>query len=424
MTFRKAKITTKLVEGLKPGETVADAALQGFMVRRQQSDAQVYFVRKAFRGTRHYVTIGEHGANGWTEAKARQEAQLIIAGVLKGGNPTSERSRAKAMPTLSEWLDTFLANQRGILKPATLSNYESFARNYIAPRDEAGHLKPGCLGRLKLDHITRAEVASLHRKLAQTPRNANHLVSFLSVVFSEAQAAGYLPEAWANPARNIKRYSERKRERFLNEAELDRLGDALRVAEIEQDEDPYAIAAIRLLMVTGCRRDEILSARWEWIDFQRGLLNLPDSKTGSKSVHLSPAALEILSSIPRVEGNPFVIVGRKQGQRFVGLRRVWVRIRTAAKLAPTTLPNGKVEHVRLHDLRHSFASLSAAGGASLLMIGKLLGHASPATTARYAHLVDDPLKRVSDNVGKRLSAALKPAEPHATAEIVSLPVRS
>jgi hypothetical protein len=186
MTFRKARITTKLVEGLRPGETVADSALSGFMVRRQKSDAQVYFVRKAFRGTRHYATIGEQGANGWTEAKARQEAQLII-GILKGGNPTSERVRAKAMPTLSEWLDTFLANQRGFLKPATISNYESFARNYIAPRDDAGHLKPGCLGRLKLDHITRAEVASLHRKLAQTPRNANHLVSFLSAVFSEAQ---------------------------------------------------------------------------------------------------------------------------------------------------------------------------------------------------------------------------------------------
>jgi integrase len=177
------------------------------------------------------------------------------------------------------------------------------------------------------------------------------------------------------------------------------------------------------LLVTGCRRDEILSARWEWIDFQRGLLNLPDSKTGSKSVHLSPAALEILSSIPRVEGNPFVIVGRKQGQRFVGLRRVWVRIRTAGNLAPTTLPNGKMEHVRLHDLRHSFASLSAAGGASLLMIGKLLGHANPATTARYAHLVDDPLKRVSDNVGKRLSAAFKPTDQQIAAEIVPLPVR-
>ena len=199
MSFRKAKITTKLVEGLKPGETVADTALTGFMVRRQKSDAQVYFVRKAYRGSRHYVTIGEHGANGWTEAKARQEAQFIIAAILKGGNPTGDRVRAKAMPTLSEWIEAFLANQRGVLKPATIANYESFLRNYIAPKDEAGHLKPGCLGRIKLDHVTRAEVLSLHRRLAQTPRNANHLLSFLSAVFAEAQAAGYLPESANKP---------------------------------------------------------------------------------------------------------------------------------------------------------------------------------------------------------------------------------
>ena len=424
MTFRKAKITTKLVEGMKPGETVADSALAGFQVRRQQSDAQVYFVRKAYRGARHYVTIGEHGANGWTEAKARQKAQLIIAEILKGGNPTSERIQAKAMPTLAEWMETFLDNQRNVLKPATLANYESFARNYIAPKDEAGHLKSGCLGRLKLDQVTRTEILSLHRRLAKTPRNANHLVSFLSAVFAEAQAAGYLPEAWANPARNIKRYQERKRERFLDEAELTRLGDALRAAETEKTEDTYAIAAIRLLLLTGCRRDEILNARWEWIDFERGFLNLPDSKTGSKSVHLSPAARELLSSIPRVDGNPFVIVGRKEGQRFVGLRRVWVRIRKAANLAPTTLPNGKIEHVRLHDLRHSFASLSAAGGASLLMIGKLLGHSNPATTARYAHLIDDPLKRIADNVGKRLLGALNPPDRPGTAEVVGFPAKS
>lgn len=135
---------------------------------------------------------------------------------------------------------------------------------------------------------------------------------------------------------------------------------------------------------------------------------------------MSPAARDLLSSIPRVDGNPFVIVGKKEGQRFVGLRRVWVRIREAANLTPTTLPNGKTEHVRLHDLRHSFASLSAAGGASLLMIGKLLGHSNPATTARYAHLIDDPLKRVSESVGNRLSAAFKAVGERTAAEIVEL----
>jgi integrase len=177
------------------------------------------------------------------------------------------------------------------------------------------------------------------------------------------------------------------------------------------------------LLLTGCRRDEILTARWEWIDFQRALLNLPDSKTGSKAVYLSPAALEVLSILPRLDGNPFVIAGKKEAQRFVGLRRVWVRIRNAAKLAPSALANGKLEHVRLHDLRHSFASLSASGGASLLMIGKLLGHSNPATTARYSHLLDDPLRRVSESVGNRLSAAFKPAGERTAAEVVDFKAR-
>lgn len=423
MAFRKAKIATKLVEALQPGEMIADSALPGFMVRRQKSDARIYFVRKAQRGSRHYVTIGEHGVGGWTEARARQEAQLIIAAILKGKDPSAERSHARAMPSLSEWIETYLGNQRGVLKPATLSNYESFLRNYIAPKSESGHLLPSCLGRLKLDQVIRAQVLSLHRKLGDTPRNANHILSFLSAIFAEAQAAGYLPETAPNPARRIKRYQERRRERFLDEAELVRLGEALHTAEINGSEDAYAIAAIRLLLLTGCRRDEILNARWEWIDFERGLLNLPDSKTGSKAVYLSPAALAVLSAIPRVDGNPFVIAGKKEGQRFVGLRRVWVRIRNAAKLDPTTLPNGKLEHVRLHDLRHSFASLSASGGASLLMIGKLLGHSNPATTARYSHLLDDPLRRVSESVGNRVSAAFKPAAERIAAEVVDFKAR-
>jgi integrase len=423
MAFCKARITTKLVEALKPGEMVADTALPGFMVRRQKSDARVYFVRKGWRSSRHYVTIGEHGMNGWTEARARQEAQFIIAAIMKGGNPSADRNHARAMPSLSEWIESFLDNQRGVLKPATLSNYKSFLRNYIAPKDEAGRLLPSCLGRIKLDQVTRTEVLGLHRKLGDTPRNANHILSFLSAVFAEAQAAGYLPETAPNPARKIKRYQERKRERFLGEEELVHLGEALHAAEIEGSEDAHAIAAIRLLLLTGCRRDEILTARWEWIDFERGLLNLPDSKTGSKAVYLSPAALAVLSAIPRLDNNPFVIAGKKEGQRFVGLRRVWVRVRTAAKLAPSALANGKLEHVRLHDLRHSFASLSASGGASLLMIGKLLGHSNPATTARYSHLLDDPLRRVSESVGNRLSAAFKPPGERIAAEVVDFKAR-
>jgi integrase len=309
------------------------------------------------------------------------------------------------MPTLDDFALGFLEQHAGKLKPGTLANYRSLLNTHIAPRDQRGILKPACLGRLRLDQVTHQEIAALHRQMRKTPRAANHVLAFLSSLFSEAQAANLVPEG-VNPTRRVKRYAAQPRQRFLTEIELARVGEALNEAQSDGSEDPYALAAIRLLILTGCRRDEILGARWNWVDFDRGLLNLPDSKTGAKPVHLSPAAVEVLKALPRVEDNPFIIVGKRAGQRWINLRKVWVRIRERADLQPDTLSNGKVQQVRIHDLRHSFASLLATGGASLPMIGKLLGHTNPQTTARYAHLADDPLRQLNADVGNLISAAL------------------
>jgi integrase len=204
----------------------------------------------------------------------------------------------------------------------------------------------------------------------------------------------------------VKRFQIERRQRFLTEDELARVGDVLLEVAKDGSVNAFAIAALRLLIVTGCRRNEILTARWQWIDFDRCLMNLPASKTGPKSVYLSEAALEIIRSLPKVEGNPFLIVGKSAGQRWVNLRKVWVRVRNRARLEPTILPNGKIQHVRLHDLRHSYASLLASRGASLPIIGRLLGHTNPQTTARYAHLADDPLRQFSEAAGKKISDAL------------------
>ena len=197
------------------------------------------------------------------------------------------------------------------------------------------------------------------------------------------------------------------RQRFLSEAELARLGDVLTEAEVDRTEDPYAIAALRLLIFTGCRRDEILTARWEWLDCDRGLLNLPDSKTGAKTIFLSPPALEVIASIPRVANNPFIIVGKRAGQHWVNLRKVWIRIRKEAALETISTGDGRLQEVRIHDLRHSYASLLASGGASLPMIGALLGHRNPATTARYAHLAANPLRLLNSEAGLRAAQALR-----------------
>lgn len=408
-TFRKAKISTTLVERLAAGETVMDSALPGFGVRRQ-GDAYVYFVRKYANGSRQYATIGTHGQEGWTEAKARNAALLLIAAIRQGRDPTAERAKTKGMPTLAEFASDFLEQHAGKLKSGTLANYRSLLKVHLAPRDLRGTLKAACLGRLRLDQVTHQEISALHRQMLGTPRAANHVLAFISSLYSAAQSANLISEGF-NPTRRVKRYAVQSRQRFLTESELACVGEALTEAQANESEDRYALAAIRLLIFTGCRRDEILDARWAWVDFQRGLLNLPDSKTGAKPVLLSPAALEVLNDLVRVDGNPFIIVGKRAGQRWVNLRKVWVRIRERAGLKPDMLANGDVQQVRLHDLRHSFASLLANGGASLPMIGKLLGHKNHQTTARYAHLSDDPLRRLSEEVGEKIIKAMAGSKP-------------
>jgi integrase len=170
----------------------------------------------------------------------------------------------------------------------------------------------------------------------------------------------------------------------------------LREAEQNKSCSPWVVAAIRLLALTGARRNEILTLQWDHVSEEHGCLMLPDSKTGRKAIRLSPPALALLQTIPRLKGNPYVICGERPGRHLVNIESPWRRIRATAKL----------DDVRLHDLRHSFASVAASGGQSLVVIGKLLGHSQPATTARYAHLADDPVRAASDAVGKHIAAAM------------------
>lgn len=405
--YKRARITTTAVEKLAAGDAIMDVGLSGFGVRRQGSGC-VYFVRKHTDGRRHYVTIGEHGKEGWTEAKARQRALMILASLRQGADPTRERAKARAMPTLAEFGAYFIARESARLKPGTIANYKSLLATHIAPRNADGNIRSGTIGRIRLDKVAPADLSAQHRLLGDRPRAANHVLAFISRLFSAAQEAGLVAEGF-NPARRVEHFKEQRRQRFLSETELTRLGEVLNAAEEDGTEDRFAIAAIRLLVLTGCRRDEILAARWSWVDVERGTLNLPDSKTGAKVVQLSPAALDILERLPRIVGNPFIIVGAKEGQRWINLRKVWVRVRDRAALAPTELPDGRLQPVRLHDLRHSYASLLAARGASLPMIAKLLGHTHPSTTARYAHLADDPLQRLSAEAGEAIARTLAPS---------------
>jgi len=228
---------------------------------------------------------------------------------------------------------------------------------------------------------------------------------------------GLLDDTFRNPCTFIEPFRERGRERYLTSEEFGRLGDALRLAETtglpwapdpakqvkhapKADNrlvvcDKWSIAAIRLLIFTGCRMREILNLRWREVDLERGILLLPDSKTGRKTVILASAAIDVLRSLERVGG--YVILGADPSAPRADLNRPWARIRKYAE----------IEDVRLHDLRHTFASVGAGSGLGLPIIGKLLGHASVATTQRYAHLADDPLRRGADVIAARIKLALE-----------------
>jgi integrase len=307
-------------------------------------------------------------------------------------DPTRERKaklaahRAAAeAPTLAEFADRYINEYaKPYKKPRTVEEDERNLRLHIKP----------ALGKLKLKDLTPAHIAKFHASGRDTPTNANRCRALLSHVFKMAEVWGERSPG-SNPCRYIEKFRERKRERFLSADELVRVADALERAEGK--EPPSAIAAIRLLILTGCRPSEILSLQWEWIDFERGCLSLPDSKTGAKTVPLGAPALRALAALLRQESRPYVLPAERGDGHFIGIQKPWQRVRGAAGL----------DDIRLHDLRHSFASIAVSGGDSLYLVGKILGHRQSRTTERYAHLKDDPLRAVANRTSERIAAIMR-----------------
>ncbi|MGE3066204.1 MAG: integrase arm-type DNA-binding domain-containing protein, partial [Hyphomicrobiaceae bacterium] len=182
MKFTKSRITTRAVEALVPGETIADTLLPGFFVRRQQG-ARIYFVRKHAHGRRHFIAIGEHGREGWTEAKARAAALDIIVAIRHGRDPAAERTKLKTMPLLADFAADVVAQRAAVLKPSSITNYRITLDKHIAPRDARGILRRGCLGAMRMDSVTRQHVTVLHRAMRATPRAANYVLDLLNVVY-------------------------------------------------------------------------------------------------------------------------------------------------------------------------------------------------------------------------------------------------
>ena len=385
----RGKITIRSVEALAADDrkevTLRDTALAGFEVRARTGGAKVYAIRYRIGSGRNAAmkrfTIGKHGSP-WTAETARAQAKRLLALVAQGKDPAGAKAEAKAAPTVAEFATRFLAEHaEAKRKASTAAEYRRLLDHVVLP----------ALGKKQVADVTRQDVARFHHARRVTPTEANRALAVTSTMFNIAERWGLRPDG-SNPCRHVEKFPQRRRERMLSADELSRLGDALAA----YDGSPYYVAAIKLLIFTGARLGEVLGLQWEWVDFERGEARLPDSKTGAKTLHLPPPALEVLADLPRIESNPFVVAGGKPGAALVNLEKPWRAIRKAAGL----------DDVRLHDLRHAFASIAAASGMGLPIIGKMLGHSQPQTTARYAHLASDPVKAAAAAVAGKIAAAM------------------
>jgi integrase len=384
------KLTKRVVEAVKLDPErelfIWDTELPGFGLRVYPSGRRIYIAQyRTKTGRQRRAVIGPHGPV--TAESARSTVRNMLAEVHKGGDPAGEASAARTAPTMAELCDRYLDEH------ASQHKKESSA---VEDRRLISNLLRPSLGRRKAVNLDRQDVLKLHQSLRDTPYQANRVLALLSTMMTLAERWGLRPDG-SNPCRHVQKFKEHKRERFLSEEELARLAETLTEIEQAQSELPSVVPAIRLLLFTGARRSEILTLRWEHVDLDGQCLRLPDSKTGAKVIYLPPAGLEVLACLEQQEGNPYVIVGGKPGAHLVNLQKPWRRIRAKAGL----------DDVRIHDLRHSFASMAVAGGLSLPVIGALLGHSQPQTTARYAHLADDPLKQAVNITGGRIAAAMR-----------------
>jgi len=383
------RISVKAVAELAPGQTVWDSDVKGFGIRRQRHAAVYVLKCRDLNGRQRFLTIGRHGSP-WTPDAARKEAKRRRHDLTDCQITSGDRSAPS--PILEAFSKIYL---------------ESYARLHKKPRSVAEdrrnlelHILPA-LGPKRLAEITAADVAQFHTMRGKHPSNANRCLALLSHIFSIGAKWGVLP-AGTNPCRGVKRFRERIRERFLSAQEVVSLGRAL--AEVDGSsgdtpEDWRVVNILRLLVYTGARLSEILALQWTWIHWDGGFARLPDSKTGTKNLPLPQPALDILRRVSEEHGRPskFVFPGARSGTYFTGIQKPWQRIRKKAGLPD----------VRIHDLRHCFASTAVAHGESLYMVGAVLGHRAMSTTQRYAHLAMQPILDSANRTSSRLAELMQ-----------------
>ncbi len=378
------RLTKKIIDALhcegSDGErfTVWDDALPGFGVRVAPSGRKVFVLNYRANGRKRLLTLGTYGA--LTLDQARDLAKARLGEVVMGRDPVEQRKKMLQGETVKALCAAYL---------------ERHASRKRSAHDDRRRIEQRILpawGNRKADSVTRADVAALHTRIGQhAPYEANRTIALLSKMFELARRWGFVAENAANPARGIDKFKEQKRDRWLTHEELPRV-----TAAIAQEPNLYVRAAIWLYLLTGVRKTELLKTRWDDIDLVRGELRLPETKAGRVHyVPLSPQAVALLEMMPREEGNPYLLPSTKvPGHHLVNIEKPWRRVRKAAG----------IDDVRLHDLRRTVGSWLAQAGNSLPLIGRVLNHSNPSTTAIYARLGDDPARQALADHAQRITA--------------------
>jgi len=408
------RLTKRAVDDAAPRENryeIWDSELKGFGLRIEVSGRKSFIIRyRADGGGRNapkrLVTIGAYGT--LTPDQARTEAKKLLGSVATGQDPGAERHAKRSDLTVSELCELYLREGCPTKKASTLATDRGRIERHIKPM----------IGTKRISTVTRGDIQWLMRQIADGKTKANlktgprgraivrggkgtasRTIGMLGGIFTYAVRQGMIAD---NPVRLVKRWKDRRMDRYLSQEELERLGHELNEAEAGK-ENPKAIAVIRLLALTGARKGEIITLTWNEIDFDNGILRLRDSKTGQKTIPVGKSALAIFAAQPRTKDSDYVFpadkLGRQDAERtyFQGIDAIWHRVRAKAGLAD----------VRLHDLRHTAASIAVANGASLPMIGRILGHADTKTTQRYAHLSDAPVRAVVEDLSLQVSIAMR-----------------
>lgn len=378
------RLTDSIVRNLeapaKGNRVTYDAEIKGFGIRLTAGGARSFILNYRASGRERRITIGSFPD--WSVKGARDRARALKREIDLGRDPMAEREEERSAQTMAALCDLFEAEYLPSRRPKTREDYRSLIKLYIRPR----------LGRMKVAVVRHDDVVTLHRDIAaRAPYQANRVLAVISSLMGFAIKRSMRED---NPAQGVEQAPEEKRERYLSPDEIGRLGDAL-----DAHPEKTSANAIRLLLLTGARRGEVLSASWDQFDLSRGVWTKPSLHTKQKKIHrvpLSAAAIALLEEMKR-EARPgarFVFPGRPKADGTDGaplseIKRTWATVCRVAGL----------DDVRIHDLRHSYASILASSGLSLQVVGALLGHTQPRTTARYAHLYDDVLRDATERVG-------------------------